>query len=152
MIHVIKISSLASRGMYLSTCGCLGVSNLIPDEPIWKKHTESELPPRTKVSLDLAKRLERLSLVNFENTNAVERLESAIRFADQIQLVDTKGVEPMVTVLENIELPMRGDKVVDTDSSIVSLAKESFEGYYISPAGNITYDGDDIPDAANNVK
>lgn len=58
----------------------------------------------------------------------------------------------MVTVLENIELPMRGDDVVETDSSIVSLAKQAFQGYYISPMGNVAYDGEDIPDSSKKVK
>ena len=45
--------------------------------------------------------LERLALVDFSNQEGVERLSAAIRFADQLQLVDTTGVEPMETVLED---------------------------------------------------
>lgn len=139
----------APRCRSLSTYKALmKASDLIPTKPTWEHTSEAELPPPTKVSLELAKRLERLSLVNFEDTKAVERLESAIRFADQIRLVDTEGIAPMVTVLEDIELPLRNDDVIETDPDIVSLAQQTFEGYYISPMGNITYDGDNIPDSS----
>ena len=45
--------------------------------------------------------LERLSLVNFSNQAAHERLTRAVEFANQLQLVDTTGVEPMASVLED---------------------------------------------------
>ncbi len=45
--------------------------------------------------------LERLALVDFGNEAGIKRLEAAIRFADQIHLVDTEGVEPMDSVLED---------------------------------------------------
>ncbi len=45
--------------------------------------------------------LERLALVDFGNEAGIERLEAAIRFADQIRLVDTEGVPPMYTVQED---------------------------------------------------
>ncbi len=45
--------------------------------------------------------LERLSLVNFSNQAARERLTRAIHFANQLQLVDTTGVQPMASVLED---------------------------------------------------
>ena len=44
--------------------------------------------------------LERLSLVDFGNKEGIDRLSSAVTFADKIDVVDTNGVEPMDTVLE----------------------------------------------------
>ena len=44
--------------------------------------------------------LERLALVDFANQAGIERLESAVRFADQLYFVNTDGVQPMDTVLE----------------------------------------------------
>lgn len=54
-----------------------------------------------QVDLDTITHLERLSLVNFGNLKGVEILESSIRFADKILSVNTSGVEPLMTVLEN---------------------------------------------------
>ena len=45
--------------------------------------------------------LERLALLNFNNTAGIQQLSEAIRLADQIRTVDTTGVEPMDSVLED---------------------------------------------------
>jgi len=45
--------------------------------------------------------LERLSLVEFGNKKGIERLATAIRFADTMLHVDTSDVEPMTSVLED---------------------------------------------------
>lgn len=45
--------------------------------------------------------LERLALVDFGNQEAVDRISKAVRFADQLLLVDTTDVEPMTSVLED---------------------------------------------------
>lgn len=39
--------------------------------------------------------------MNFGSQEAVESLEKAIAFADQLRTVDTDGVEPMDSVLED---------------------------------------------------
>lgn len=46
-------------------------------------------------------KLERLALVDFRTKQGLECLEKAIRFADQLHVVDTSGVEPMDSVLED---------------------------------------------------
>ena len=45
--------------------------------------------------------LERLALVDFNNEAGIERLEAAIRLADQLYVVDTTDVKPMDSVLED---------------------------------------------------
>ena len=45
--------------------------------------------------------LERVALVDFATQEGITRLDRAIRFADQLHEVDTTGVEPMDTVLED---------------------------------------------------
>jgi len=42
-----------------------------------------------------------LSLVEFGNKQGIERLATAIRFADTMLHVDTSDVEPMTSVLED---------------------------------------------------
>lgn len=46
-------------------------------------------------------KLERLALVDFRTKQGLACLEKAIRFADQLHVVDTSGVEPMDSVLED---------------------------------------------------
>ena len=55
----------------------------------------------TKIEDATIDHLERLALVDFANQAGIHRIESAIRFADQLFLVDTTGVEPMDSILEN---------------------------------------------------
>ena len=57
-----------------------------------------QVPPLDK---EMIEHLERLSLVMFNNKAGVERLQSAIKFANQLYMVDTEGVEPLDNVLED---------------------------------------------------
>uniref|UniRef100_A0A3Q1G8V5 Glutamyl-tRNA(Gln) amidotransferase subunit C, mitochondrial n=1 Tax=Acanthochromis polyacanthus TaxID=80966 RepID=A0A3Q1G8V5_9TELE len=54
-----------------------------------------------QIPADLVDKLERLALVDFRTKQGLECLEKAIRFADQLHVVDTSGVEPMDSVLED---------------------------------------------------
>ncbi|CAG2059701.1 unnamed protein product [Timema podura] len=73
----------------------------IPRYPVTTPVDESKLPPRTRIDQKTVETLERLSLVDFGTEKGIETLEDAIRFADQIHLVDTTGVEPMFSVLQD---------------------------------------------------
>lgn len=55
----------------------------------------------TKLTEDLVEHLERTSLVHFDNEEALRRLEEALQFANTLFEVDTTGVEPLTSVLEN---------------------------------------------------
>lgn len=77
------------------------LQDLVPKKPTPSKIDLSKLPPRTKIDASTIALLERLSLVDCENKQGIETLEEAIAFADQILQVNTEGVEPLVTVLED---------------------------------------------------
>ena len=66
-------------------------------------HTLRLIPPQGsgRVTGELIQHLERLSLVDFGSQEAVARLEKAIAFADRLRAVNTDGVEPMESVLED---------------------------------------------------
>lgn len=73
----------------------------VPDKPQvfnFKHRSSSE---DVKVDIDTITHLERLSLVNFGNLKGIEILESAIKFSEPLFVVDTTGVKPLTTVLEN---------------------------------------------------
>lgn len=54
-----------------------------------------------KVDKNTLALLERLSLVKCDTTEGVKVLEDSISFADQILHINTEGVEPLYTVLED---------------------------------------------------
>ncbi|XP_036455164.1 glutamyl-tRNA(Gln) amidotransferase subunit C, mitochondrial [Colossoma macropomum] len=114
-------------------------SSKIPPFPTWEPVAESQLPPPTKVSLDLVDKLERLALVDFGNQEGVNCLEKAIRFADQLHVVNTDGVEPMDSVLEDRPLYLREDTVREGDCAeeLLRLSKNTVEEYFVAPPGNI---------------
>ncbi|ODM98819.1 Glutamyl-tRNA(Gln) amidotransferase subunit C, mitochondrial [Orchesella cincta] len=91
-----------------------------------------------KLSSDLVHHLERTSLVDFDSAEAVTRLTEAVRFADQLFEVNTEGVEPLVTVLENESLYLREDIAEQTNrKDILKNASVTEEDYFVAPPGNI---------------
>ncbi|XP_027718569.1 glutamyl-tRNA(Gln) amidotransferase subunit C, mitochondrial [Vombatus ursinus] len=96
--------------------------------------------PGGRVSAELIEHLERLALVDFRNREGVARLQAAIEFAGQLRAVDTDGVVPMESVLEDRCLYLRADDVVE-DSCVEALLQNSqwtVEEYFVAPPGNIT--------------
>ena len=74
---------------------------LVPKKPARSLIDNTKLPPRTKIDQNTIALLERLSLVDCANRKGIETLEDAIAFADQILQVNTEGVQPLITVLED---------------------------------------------------
>ncbi|MED6267274.1 hypothetical protein CHARACLAT_010503 [Characodon lateralis] len=111
----------------------------VPKVPTWEAVSEEQLPPPTKIPVDLVDKLERLALVDFRTKQGLECLEKAIRFADQLHVVDTSGVEPMDSVLEDRALHLRGDTVTEGGCAeeLLKLAKNTVEEYFAAPPGNI---------------
>ncbi|KAI7813257.1 glutamyl-tRNAGln amidotransferase subunit C, partial [Triplophysa rosa] len=111
----------------------------VPQMPTWEPIAESQLPPPTKVSPDLVDKLERLALVDFGSKEGVDCLEKAIRYADQLHVVNTDGVEPMDSVLEDRTLYLRADTVTEGERAeeLLKLAKQTVEEYFVAPPGNI---------------
>ncbi|XP_033978295.1 glutamyl-tRNA(Gln) amidotransferase subunit C, mitochondrial-like isoform X2 [Trematomus bernacchii] len=86
------------------------------------------------IPANLVDQLERLALVDFRTKQGLACLEEAIRFADQLHAVDTSGVEPMESVLED-----REDAVTEGDCAeeLLQLSKHTVEEYFVAPPGNI---------------
>ncbi|XP_072164315.1 glutamyl-tRNA(Gln) amidotransferase subunit C, mitochondrial-like [Diadema setosum] len=111
----------------------------IPQTPQWIKNNKKEDGAQSKVNLETVEHLERLALVNFNSAAGVERLEHAIALAEQLDAVDTTGVEPMATVLEDQELYLRDDVVTEgyCAEEVLRNAVKTCEDYFVAPPGNI---------------
>ncbi|XP_058014154.1 glutamyl-tRNA(Gln) amidotransferase subunit C, mitochondrial isoform X2 [Ahaetulla prasina] len=94
---------------------------------------------RTKITSELLDHLERLALVDFRNWEGVRRLESAVEFAEQLQAVNTDGIEPMESVLEDRRLYLREDNISEGNCAeeLLKKASKTVEGYFVAPPGNI---------------
>ncbi|XP_014205350.1 glutamyl-tRNA(Gln) amidotransferase subunit C, mitochondrial [Copidosoma floridanum] len=109
--------------------------------------------PVTKEKLDVKKntgdikidkktiaKLERISLVDFDNEGGIQRLEAAIRFAQKLREVRLDpSVRPMYSVLENEKLELREDRVTEGNcrEEILKNAKVLEDEYFVAPPGNI---------------
>lgn len=111
----------------------------VPEVPTWELVPEDQLPPPAHIPADLVDKLERLALVDFRTKEGLACLEKAIRFADQLHVVDTSGVEPMDSVLEDRSLNLRDDAVTEGDCAeeLLQLSKNTVEEYFVAPPGNI---------------
>ncbi|XP_009641172.2 glutamyl-tRNA(Gln) amidotransferase subunit C, mitochondrial [Egretta garzetta] len=100
---------------------------------------EKEEKIRQKVTVEVLDHLERLALVDFRDAEGVERLQKAIQFADQLHEVNTDGVEPMDSVLEDRCLYLREDDVTEGNctNELLENAREKVEEYFVAPPGNI---------------
>lgn len=78
------------------------IKALVPEAPYKSKILNQKAPPKVNIDGETIALLERLSLVDCANKKGIETLEAAIEFADKIQQVDTTGVEPLITVLEDL--------------------------------------------------
>ncbi|XP_031164628.1 glutamyl-tRNA(Gln) amidotransferase subunit C, mitochondrial [Sander lucioperca] len=111
----------------------------VPEVATWELVPEDQLPPPAHIPTDLVDKLERLALVDFRTKQGLACLEKAIRFADQLHVVDTSGVEPMDSVLEDRALNLRDDAVMEGDCAeeLLQLSKNTAEEYFVAPPGNI---------------
>ncbi|XP_071755889.2 glutamyl-tRNA(Gln) amidotransferase subunit C, mitochondrial [Centroberyx gerrardi] len=111
----------------------------VPKVATWEPVAEDQLPPPAQIPADLVDKLERLALVDFRTRQGLTCLERAIRFADQLHVVDTTGVEPMDSVLEDRVLYLRDDAVAEGDCAeeLLQLPKSTVEEYFVAPPGNI---------------
>lgn len=100
---------------------------------------ESQISVVPEITEDLLHHLEQLSLVRFSDEAAVHHLRTAIEYANQLQMVNTDGVEPMYTVLEDKILKLRTDSVTEIDcrEDILRNASKTVEEYFVAPPGNI---------------
>lgn len=140
IFHCIKVNIRNNlRNFSTTPKEVLTKKRLVPLRPVSSKIDRSKLPARTKIDANTIEHLERLSLVDCANKQGIQTLEDAIAFADQILQVDTEGIEPLVTVLEDRPLQVREDKVEEGNciKEILSNAAVTEDKYFVAPPGNI---------------
>ncbi|OXB69546.1 UNVERIFIED_CONTAM: hypothetical protein H355_003370 [Colinus virginianus] len=99
--------------------------------------TGSSAPPAKRgVTVEVLERLEHLALVDFRDAEGVERLRDAVRFAERLREVDTEGIEPMDSVLED-----RADEVTEGNcaAELLKNAGEKVEEYFVAPPGTVFF-------------
>ncbi|GFR89824.1 glutamyl-tRNA(Gln) amidotransferase subunit C, mitochondrial [Elysia marginata] len=113
----------------------ISFSSKVPDKPTWDPVDHDKLPKVPEIDLALVEQLERISLVEFNNEAGLLRLQEAVKLANQMHLVDTDGVEPLDSVLEDRECYLRSDDVTDGNcvEDVMSNASKVEEQYFVAP-------------------
>ncbi|KAH3892775.1 hypothetical protein DPMN_016903 [Dreissena polymorpha] len=137
-MFVIRSNQICSRLLNRQLFQCREKFKL-PDKPEWIEIDPKALPPETVLDDSTIQLIERLSLVDFNNKEGVERLKSAIKYADQLCVVNTEGLEPMYSVQEHEELFLDEDVVREGNckQEILRNAVKVEEDYFVTPPGNI---------------
>ena len=122
-----------------SVQGSCMFASKVPEHPTWEPVDPSSLPAVPKLDAEMIAHLERLSLVEFNNEEGVERLRSAIEYANHLHVVNTDGIEPMYSVLEDRHLLLDEDKAGESisRSEVLQNATVVEEDYFVAPPGNI---------------
>ncbi|KAK3886753.1 hypothetical protein Pcinc_009128 [Petrolisthes cinctipes] len=137
-----SIPAIITQRNFNVCMSALGNQSLVPQQPVVRTTGQHNLPPKkTEVDLRLVQLLEKLSLVDFGNREGIAVLEAAISLADQLSVINTEGVEPMISVLENRCVPLSEDKVNDETLSdeVLACADTLVDEYFVVPPGNITH-------------
>lgn len=118
-----------------------GRQSKVPQHPVDAEISNQEIPSNNKVDIQLVQHLEKLSLVDFANREGLLRLQASISMADRLSLVNTDGVEPLYSVLEDRSIALGEDEVLvgNISDDILGCAKETLEDYFVVPPGNIDY-------------
>lgn len=87
-----------------------------------------------KSEVEKVAQLARLHVSDAEADEVTSRITDILALIDQMQSIDTEGVEPLAHPLD-VTQPMREDKVTETDrrDELQELAPEKEDGLYLVP-------------------
>lgn len=91
-----------------------------------------------QITPEIVKKLAELSRLSFSTEQEqifLKEFQSIVGFVEQIQTVDTTGVEPMAGTLVNASTFERADTVTFTDNrdSLMKTAPKAEMGFYVVP-------------------
>lgn len=80
-------------------------------------------------------RLARIAVSDEEIPAYTKRLNGVLSWVEQLQAVNTDGIEPLASVLVDTALPQREDVVTDGGyaDQILSNAPETMSGFFVVP-------------------
>ncbi|KAJ0177166.1 hypothetical protein K1T71_007175 [Dendrolimus kikuchii] len=113
------------------------LSSKVPLNPIIT--LEKDQSKGVKIDRNTLALLERLSLVKYNTPEGVKVLEDSINFANKILHIDTDGIKPLYSVLENENLSLRTDEITqgNCQKDILKNASLKEDDYFVAPIGNI---------------
>lgn len=105
---------------------------------VFQQLKEKLLSPSVRIDSDLQKKLERLSLLSFQNEDTVKKVEETLRSANKIHEVNVKDLLPLYTLVENEICPLRQSDTVSkertlTQQEVLQNAANTYEDFLVAP-------------------
>jgi len=100
--------------------------------------TKTLLRQFVRIDSLLKEKLERLSLLSFQNDRTVTKVEQTIRSVDCLDQVDVKHLPPLYTLIENEKCPLKqNDSIVQQDvlptDEILKNSTNFYENFFVAP-------------------
>ena len=91
-----------------------------------------------KIDSDMQKKLERLSLLSFQNEQTIKKVEQTIHASDIIHEANVDHLEPLYTPIETELCPLRQQDAVSNEDTlsvkqVLQNAARTFEDYLVAP-------------------
>lgn len=91
-----------------------------------------------KIDLNLQNKLERLSLISFQNGKTIRKVEQTIHSSDIIHQVNVDHLQPLYTLVETELCPLRQTDTVSTEKTlqpkqVLANASKTYEEYLVAP-------------------
>jgi aspartyl-tRNA(Asn)/glutamyl-tRNA(Gln) amidotransferase subunit C len=86
------------------------------------------------VNIDKIAKSAAIALTEEEKALLKDQVEGIVNMLNQLNTVNTSGVEPLMTVFDG-ELPLRTDIAIDphSDENVMKSANNSKYGYFVTP-------------------
>ena len=91
-----------------------------------------------KFDLDLQKKLERLSLLSFQNERTIKKVEQTIHASDIIHQANVDHLQPLYTLMETELCPLRQTDTISNEKTlqvkqVLQNASATYEDYLVAP-------------------
>ncbi|CAF1373890.1 unnamed protein product [Rotaria magnacalcarata] len=91
-----------------------------------------------KIDTDMQNKLERLSLISFQNETTIRKVEQTIDSSDIIHQVNVDHLQPLYTLAETELCPLRQTDTISTEKTlrtkqVLANASKTYEDYLVAP-------------------
>jgi len=103
-----------------------------------KQIKEKILSNPIKFDIDMQKKLERISLVSFQNEQTIKKVEQTIHSSDIIHQANVDHLQPLYTLVETELCPLRQTDTISNEKTlqtkqVLQNASEIYEDYLVAP-------------------
>ncbi len=105
---------------------------------VLKQTKEKILPSPIKIDINMQKKLERLSLISFQNDQTIKKVEQTIHSSDIIHQANVDHLEPLYTLVQTDLCPLRQTDTISNEKTlstkqVLENASNTYEDYLVAP-------------------